>query len=128
MKSIVAKLLIALCLFSFTPLKEMMKAPLLLIHYVDHLREVPDMSIADFVDMHYLQGIVFDEDYDKDMQLPFKVIDFSSLPVFLLQDLRAVNVEINETSFIVNDKINTAYKFHLSDAIVCGIFHPPKIS
>lgn len=128
MKPGIAKFLIAIYLFSFTPLKELNRVPLLFLHYQQHLEEDSSMTIAEFFDMHYMHGIVFDEDYEQDMQLPFKGIDFTSLPVFVVQDAKEIEIIKKATSYIIQDKINTSYQFYLSDAKLKGIFHPPKIS
>jgi hypothetical protein len=128
MKQHVAKLLVFLCLISFTPMKEVVKVPLLLVHYYEHLDEMPDMTIGDFFDMHYMHGIVFDADYEKDMQLPFKVIDFTSVPLFVFNEFKVLDILSNETSFFVKNKINSNYRFYLSDAKLKGIFHPPQLA
>ena len=73
MKQFVAKLLVFLFIISFTPMKEMIKVPLLLVHYYEHLDERPNMTIGEFLNMHYMHGIVFDADYEKDMQLPYYI-------------------------------------------------------
>ncbi len=128
MKALVAKILIALCLFSFTPLKELVKIPVLFVHYYHHIQESPGMTIAQFFDMHYMHAIVFDEDYEQDMQLPFKVVDFASLPVFVIQEIKAIDLINSLTSFILENKLNTSYRFNLSDAKLDGIFHPPRLA
>ena len=128
MKPAIAKFLIAIYLFSFTPLKELNRIPLLFIHYAHHLQEDSTMTVAQFFDMHYMHGIVFDEDYEQDMQLPFKTVDFTSLPVFMFQHLKDLDFIKKTSPFIIKDKINTSYSFYLSDAKLKGIFHPPKFS
>lgn len=126
MKPAIAKFLIGIYLFSFTPLKELNRVPLLFIHYAHHLEEDGNMTIAQFFDMHYMRGIVFDEDFDKDMQLPFKAVDFTSMPIFVFLDYKIIDIDKKVASFILKDKINTFYRFYLSDATLSGIFHPPK--
>ena len=126
MNQYIAKLLVFLCFISFTPMKEMIKVPLLLVHYYEHLDESPNMTIGEFLDMHYMHGVVFDADYEKDMQLPFKVIDFTGLPLFVFNEFKVLDIGSNETSFFVKTKINASYRFNLSDAKIQGIFHPPR--
>jgi len=128
MKPAIAKFLIAIYLFSFTPLKELNRVPLLFLHYAQHLEEDSNMTIAQFFDMHYMHDIVFDEDYEQDMQLPFKTIDFASMPVFVFQDVKEIDIDKKASPFIIKNKINTSYNFYLSDAKLNGIFHPPKVS
>ncbi|MBK7808626.1 MAG: hypothetical protein IPJ51_20415 [Saprospiraceae bacterium] len=101
---------------------------MLFIHYAQHLEEDSTMTVAQFFDMHYMHGIVFDEDYEQDMQLPFKTFDFSPLPVFVFQHYKEFDIIKKTSPFIIKDKINTSYSFYLSDAKLKGIFHPPKFS
>jgi hypothetical protein len=110
MKPAIAKFLIAIYLFSFTPLKELNRIPLLFIHYAQHLEEDSTMTVAQFFDMHYMHGIVFDEDYEQDMQLPFKTFDFSPLPVFVFQHYKEFDIIKKNSPFIINTPIT--FKIH----------------
>lgn len=113
-------------LFSFTPLKETLKFPLLALHFMEHLKEFPDMTWEQFYFMHYTIDIHFDEDYHKDRQLPFKSFEFSHLPYFIFS---------SPIEFLVSDpnpvckavkKINSHLFFFLKDTDLEGIFHPPR--
>ena len=126
MKHFVAKLLVFFFIISFTPLKEVIKAPLLLVHYFEHLDEMPDMTSGEFLDMHYMHGIVFDADYEKDMQLPFKVMDFASLLIFVFNEYELLVIISIESFFFVKNKINASYRFYLADAKLKSIFHLPN--
>lgn len=72
MKRLFAKCLFFIYLLSFSGMKEIMKFPLLIEHFVEHRAEDYQMSIYDFMDMHYFSNHEVDADYDKDIQLPFK--------------------------------------------------------
>ncbi|MBL0099503.1 MAG: hypothetical protein IPP49_05115 [Saprospiraceae bacterium] len=63
------------------------------------------MTIGEFLDMHYMHGVVFDADYEKDMQLPFKVIDFTGLPLFVFNEFKVLDIGSNETSFFVKPRL-----------------------
>lgn len=128
MNAIIARFLIIVCLFTFTPFKEVIKAPLLLIHYIEHLQEKSEMSLVDFFDMHYMKGIVLDDDFEKDMQLPFKVVDFAHLPIFVFSESKFFPVSKQVQPCYLKSKLPNTYDFILSDANLRGIFHPPKIS
>ncbi len=128
MNAIIAKFLIIICLFTFPPFKEVIKAPLLLLHYLEHLEEQSDMSLEDFFEMHYMNGIVFDEDFEKDMQLPFKILDFANLPIFVFSESKFFTIGEQINTYILIPKLPNTLDFLLSDANLLGIFHPPKIS
>ena len=59
-------------------------------HYAEHQVEDKSISFIDFLDIHYMHGSPKDDDYDRDMQLPFKSsadcisnISFASVPAFI---------------------------------------------
>lgn len=70
-----------LCTFtaSATPFGELLKLPVLIEHLREHRRESPDMTLIGFFILHYFSGDVRDADYERDMQLPFKTVDFSGM-------------------------------------------------
>lgn len=110
-----------------TPVRELGKFPALFFHYYQHVKENPDMTISEFFDIHYAHGIVFDEDYEQDMKLPFKIMDYIQLPVFVLQENREW-VQIMDHHFDnKNKKLFVNYRYTKTDAHLRGIFHPPQV-
>jgi hypothetical protein len=65
-------------LFSATQLNELFKINLLIEHYIEHKNKDKNLSLLGFIYMHYLGDNTKDDDYDKDMKLPFKAIDTHS--------------------------------------------------
>ena len=63
-----------------------MKIPALIEHYQEHKSENKNISIIGFIALHYLSGSQKDSDYEKDMKLPFKAHEISSVS-FAIQDL-----------------------------------------
>lgn len=59
-------------LTSATEFSQLLKIPLLLIHFTEHEMERDNLSISSFLFMHYFNGNPKDDDFKKDMQLPFK--------------------------------------------------------
>ncbi|MBK8053995.1 MAG: hypothetical protein IPK35_12180 [Saprospiraceae bacterium] len=128
MKQYVARLLVFLCIISFTPMKEVIKAPLIVIHYLDHLEEMPEMTWKQFYFMHYTIDIHFDEDYEQDRQLPFKTFEYSQIPTFLISADHEWPIR---PAFITHDNeqhLNAAFSLFIEDAKLKGIFHPPRFS
>ncbi len=129
MKALIAKFLIAVYLFSFTPLKELNRIPLLFIHYAQHLDEDNSMTISAFLEMHYLHGLVMDEDFDQDMQLPFKnAQDFSMLPTFIFNQIDYIDFDLILVDYIFVNKIKLSHDLLLQNPEKSGIFHPPQYS
>lgn len=72
MRKILIYSLIFTYLLSFYEVRQMFKAPLLVEHYIVHKANDPNTTLYSFFKMHYLDKTVIDEDYQKDMNLPFK--------------------------------------------------------
>ena len=62
-------------LFSVTEASQLFKLPVLFQHFAEHKKENPNISVVNFIVLHYLSGNIKDKDYEKDMQLPFKTAD-----------------------------------------------------
>ena len=71
MKKVIAILLCSMYIFSGTELDELLRLGSFVAHYFEHKEADKDLSIADFIELHY-NGDKHDADHDKDMQLPFK--------------------------------------------------------
>jgi len=70
---------------SATPARELFKLPLLLEHFREHRQEEPDISWLSFLILHYFNDAPPDADYARDMQLPFKTMEFSSATLALVR-------------------------------------------
>mgnify|MGYP005866589715 CR=1 FL=1 len=86
MKKHLGILLLLVYVNSTTEFYQLLKTPLLIVHYWEHLAEGEPMGVWNFMSMHYFNGDLRDEDYERDMQLPFKTFIFQpdigvSLPV-----------------------------------------------
>ena len=62
-----------------TEFRQLFKVNSFIEHYHEHKAEDPTLSMLEFLDIHYGHGNVLDDDYEKDMKLPFKTTnsDFS---------------------------------------------------
>lgn len=63
--------LLATYLFTTTELGQLLKIPILISHYLEH-KASSNLSLSQFLNMHYAQGDIKDADYANDMKLPFK--------------------------------------------------------
>ncbi len=59
---------------STTHIVEMVKLPFVISHYLEHRRADAQMSLLDFINLHYMKNQTRDADFDKDMKLPFKTL------------------------------------------------------
>ncbi|MDY3318419.1 hypothetical protein PG637_03255 [Riemerella anatipestifer] len=114
-------------LISFSEVREVFKLPILLEHFIEHRNDNPKMSFGQFITLHYLSGDVHDDDYEKDMKLPFKSQN---------QNISASIVLAMPTSFDFKIKSSKIYKetsqnFGYSDSFTIDnsdlVFHPPRL-
>lgn len=62
-------------LFSQTELHQILKLPVLVQHFFEHKAEKPNITLSQFIVLHYFSGNPVDDDYARDMELPFKTND-----------------------------------------------------
>jgi hypothetical protein len=124
----IVKLLLFAYLFSFTPLKEFVRLPVFFVHYYEHLGSDSKLTISDFIDMHYFHGIIMDEDYERDMQLPFKdAQNLINSSVFTFTDVSHFTMPEINTPFDIHHKINVHFQDYIQKSADLSIFHPPKV-
>lgn len=108
-----------------TELHQLLKLPVLLQHFQEHKKEEKDISLFRFIVLHYFSGSKKDKDYDRDMQLPFKTADCTTLVSTAAQPH---HIQAERPEFFIKRsypavKNNSILQSHLSD-----IWQPPKIS
>lgn len=62
-----------------TSLDQLLKLPTLVAHYMEHKKLNQDISIVDFLAMHYSGNNLNNNHDDRDWELPYKSIDFQNL-------------------------------------------------
>ena len=72
MKRCITILCLLVYFFASTEAKQLFKIPVIFQHFAEHQQEDKQLSLLAFLDMHYLHGSPYDQDYDRDMKLPFK--------------------------------------------------------
>ena len=109
-----------------TDLNQLLKLPLLFQHYQEHQQGNAAVSVKDFLMIHYLLEQVKDQDYDRDMQLPFKS---ENTPV-----LTFTSAVIPAQAFMVIHftAVATPLASRYSDQIISGtseaVWQPPQIT
>ena len=74
MKKSLVYVLLFVYLFSFPEMRQLLKVPNLVEHYISHKIKDRNTTLYSFIKMHYLDEQKQDADYKQDMQLPFKKI------------------------------------------------------
>ncbi|TBX67530.1 hypothetical protein EZL74_09675 [Flavobacterium silvisoli] len=128
MKRILALAFLSLYLFSTTEFHELLKLPAMAEHYDEHKKEKPEISVWQFLCIHYAHGDVNDHDHDKDMKLPFKTHDNCSSPNFIsLIPEHKFTIE-KQALFVTAKNTPNYYKEVLTTHSYNSIWQPPKIS
>lgn len=72
MKRILAISFLMLYVFTTTEIHQLLKLKSLVEHYHEHQTNNSSIGMIGFLQIHYGQAEVVDDDYEKDMELPFK--------------------------------------------------------
>ena len=121
----ISRFLLLIFLTQSTQFGELLKAPLLVAHYIQHKKLYPETTVYGFLKMHYIDKTIVDADYAQDMQLPFKTIDNHflliqlSLPPLLFQ-------LVNLPKYILKNKLLMRV-IDPPSFFPSKIFQPPKL-
>lgn len=128
MKKTMVFLVLSLYLISTTELYQLLKLPAFVEHFTAHQKQDKNISLWQFVSLHYANGDLKDADHAQDMKLPFKTHDncnFINLNVLVPQ----LNFSIMGPYSVMTTKIVYGYKQPFSDyRHLSSIWQPPKIS
>jgi hypothetical protein len=116
--------LLIIYLFSATELHEVLKLPILIEHYLEHKAQNNQLSLLDFLALHYNQSF----DHDKnDHKLPFKSKECNTSANVLAHFEPALTfIAIKQADFTI--KIYSVfYKVPFTSAGFSKIWQPPKI-
>lgn len=128
MKRTFAITFLSLFLLSSTGFHELLKVPALVNHYQEHQQEMPDITLWQFLCIHYAQGEVMDADHDKDMKLPYKTMDnCSSTNYITLLSEEKFDFEKN-IPVVMTKNIPSYYNEIIITHSLNSIWQPPKIS
>jgi hypothetical protein len=127
LKTTIAILFSLTYLFATTQLGELFKLPLMAEHFAEHQNENPKISFWNFICIHYMHGEVNDDDFDKDMKLPFKSHNSCSCSsITFLQAVPNYDLFYN-IFFTTTTKTNFGYSFSFIPNYFSSIWQPPKI-
>lgn len=109
-----------------TELYQFLKAPLLVIHFMEHKSLNASFSCADFLVVHYFTKQVKDADYDRDMQLPFKS---HSDKIFSVSPALIPERSVIQINFQIIERRSKPF-LPISELLItqATLWHPPRIS
>jgi hypothetical protein len=125
-KKITAIIFLSLYLFSATELRQLVKFPLLVQHYREHLALNHSITLIQFLCLHYNDKTVIDDDYAKDMQLPFKSHDDCYSISFNAINTNCFSVTV-EKPVIRNNKEHIIFNDDfIYSVFLSSIWQPPR--
>ena len=106
-------------------MNQLLKMPLLIEHYFDHQEENKDLTLFQFLNMHYTNPHPVDKNHKKDMELPFKSHSDCSSAIsmnFIVSE--SITLETPETE---SHRKRCVYKDQLLiDPLLTKILQPPR--
>jgi hypothetical protein len=125
MKKGFALLLLSLYLCASTEAYQLLKLPSLVSHFIQHSREEKGTTLFGFLKEHYNGELVYDDDWQQDMELPFKCCDCvqMSIPPTVTPD-PVVLVVPEPVELVVTYTPIVASMFNKLQVI--KIFQPPR--
>ena len=106
-------------------MNQLLKMPLLIEHYFDHQEENKDLTLFQFLNMHYAHPHPKDANHQKDMELPFKSHSDCSFAIsmnFIVSE--SITLETPETE---SHTKRCVYKDQLLiDPLLTKILQPPR--
>lgn len=117
---------LSIYLCTVTEAHELLKLPVIFQHFIEHQSEDKNITIFQFLKIHYGQDDVQDDDYARDMQLPFKTAgEFFASSVTAFVPLNSIIVLSYPTTISDNQwKGHGSLKFHSNYQV--NIWQPPK--
>jgi hypothetical protein len=122
MKKAIAIFFLVIFSFSFTEARQFMKLPRLIEHYHDHMSR-EKITVAAFLQQHYLADHKDDGDKNEDSNLPFKSTEITSI-CSIFYPPPAVDVtqyqeqQVPERILYNEPWVVTGHSF--------SVFHPPR--
>lgn len=116
----------SLYLLGATEAYQLLKLPNLFAHYKMHQQITKDISFSTFIDLHYFTVQTYDNDFQQDMELPFKssnrtisLLNFVSVFASKNFNIQPIIFAISRTYPVKDDRFDLSTKLN-------AIFQPPR--
>jgi hypothetical protein len=126
LKKLFAISFLLIYLFSTTELSQLLKTPLLVEHFIEHREENSQLTLLQFLYMHYAMEDVKDADNAKDMKLPFKTHDNCIASFINVYPPSQSLLLIKPVRFVENQHLKTPEQA-LQSTFPSNIWQPPRI-
>jgi hypothetical protein len=126
LKNVIAILFFTIYLLSATELSQLLKLPAFVAHFKEHKKEKNNLTLWQFLCIHYANNNKPDADHAKDMQLPFKAhdncgaqISVAFLPAFYTIATHKLHHTEPVKQYFTDD-------IFVSSSFLSNIWQPPK--
>jgi hypothetical protein len=99
--------------------------PSLINHFTEHQHLNPQMGLIDFMSMHYWGEDIKDNDYEKDMQLPFKKIDIQQTCFLFIP--QSHTIVFHDISWPSGPNYGLMHSQNHYNTILGTLFRPPQV-
>ncbi|MCE3296200.1 MAG: hypothetical protein K0R65_1914 [Crocinitomicaceae bacterium] len=106
-------------------LRELFKVPVMITHFTEHQKVNEDLSLLEFLSMHYVGDDMNDKDQDRDMELPFKKIDISLSLEIIAVPLAKLDFEKKQIFHTPKTTIPASRDSNVSSPFLNCLFRPP---
>lgn len=127
MKKTLVYFFIITYLFSFCEVRQLLKLPNLVEHYISHKLKDTDTTLFSFIKMHYLDETVVDSDYNQDMKLPFKTHDVSVTHFNIVFPPKKLEFNFEFQPLSIENQQHFSYTEKFYPSVFHKIWQPPKI-
>jgi hypothetical protein len=128
LKKIIAILFLSFYLLSSTELHQLLKVPFLVEHFMEHKEQNKDLTLWQFLCLHYSDNNKKDADYEKDMKLPFKSHDCCSgsfVAYFTVQSIPLFQ-EHSKPLYYEAQSFTLYQEVFFNTSFLDSIWQPPK--
>jgi hypothetical protein len=125
-KALISRLLLVIYLFSATEFSQLLKLPVLVVHFQEHQQKNPSISFFEFLHHHYFVNHADDGDTERDNQLPFQSHDTCSsfqAPIYLFLTFIPLTPKV---VILPKEKMSFYSDSHLLSAHLDSIWQPPQ--
>ncbi|MBP1651479.1 MAG: hypothetical protein H6Q26_1636 [Bacteroidetes bacterium] len=104
---------------------QLMKLPVLVMHYIEHRAQDGNLSVVEFLSMHYLGEDVNDGDQERDNQLPFKKVSTTTVHQVFIPFAKITNLKVQAVTNITI-KYPELDDDRLPNPATSALFRPPR--
>jgi hypothetical protein len=125
LKKIITYIAISFYLLGTTEASELLKLGNFISHYIEH-KNADNLSILDFINIHYVKATVVDDDFKEDQKLPFKSHNDCKLIIAQVDKIHNNDYCIVTPYVETNNQVTQYHSPLLGDQFLEEIFQPPK--